>query len=300
MPNLANNHTGVAFTQITIQQALNDIKTAYELAITSGTRSSAIRASRLIKLIHCGVKTDFINLGVHPSLINPDKSRLLRVIDPPRRQGSRPVRLEDKELKLCGYLKPKKQDISIIPRNITVAPEILTFPTFLNGFNDVYGSAFTESTLSINVRSQLSSLEKNFDTLYERTFAESLNFHLRHYNMVLGEVYMLPVREYDADEAEFGNVVFKNVNVEKYINAFQAINSRANATDSHYKYERCCLLLVNFDRQVPRIYNNTQDLINDGFLPAGTSATMAGLDYANFAADILGIYSARFPGNSFN
>lgn len=300
MPNLASNYTGVAFTQISMQQALTDIKTAYELALINKTRANTIRASKLIKLVHCAVKTDLLNQGIHPSLINPNKARLLKVINPPKRVLNRPIILEDKELKLCGYLKPKNQDISIIPRNIVVRSEVLQFPTFLNGFNDIYGSALTEATLSINVRSQLSSLEKNFDTLYERTFAESLNLHLRCNNMVLGEVYMLPVKEYDADAAELGNIAFKRVNIEKYINAFQAINNRVNINADDYKYERCCLLLVDFDLQTPKIYNTVTDLINDGYLQAGTNVTMNRLDYNNFVSDILNIYTARFPANSFS
>lgn len=300
MPNIHNNHKGVAFNQITMQQALIDIKAAYEFAIVNKTKANTIRASKLIKLIHCAIKTDLLNQGIHPSLLNPDKARLLKIINPPKRIYKQPVTLKDKELKLCGYLKPKNQDISVVPRNITISPEVLTFPTFLNGFNDFYGSAFTESTLSINVRSQLSSLDKNFDTLYERTFAESLNLHLRFSNMVLGEVYMLPLKEYDADAAELGYVSFKRVNVEKYINAFQAINNRVNPSLESYKYERCCLLLVDFDRQTPKIYNTSQELINDGYLQLGTTATMTGLDYNSFVIDILDIYTTRFPANSFN
>ena len=300
MPNINNNHTGIAFNQITLRQALVDIKTAYEFAIVNKTRANTIRASKLIKLIHCAVKTEILNQGVHPSLVNPDKARLLKIINPPKRIINRPVKLRDKELKLCGYLKPKNQDISVIPRNIVILPEVLNFPTLLYGFNDIFGSAFTESTLSINVRSQLSSLEKNFDTLYERTFAESLNLHLRFPNMVLGEVYMLPVKEYDADAAELGNIAFKRVNVEKYINAFQALNNRINHNDDNYKYERCCLLLVDFDRQTPKTYNTTQELISDGYLQVGTTATMNGLDYNGFVTDLLNIYQTRFPTNTFN
>ena len=300
MPNIHNNHKGIAFNQITMQQALTDIKGVYELAIANKTKANTIRASKIIKLIHCAIKTDFLNQGIHPSLVNPDKNRLLKVLNPPRRVYNRPIILRDKELKLCGHLKPKNQDISVVPRNIIISPEVLAFPTLLNGFNDIYGSAFTEGSLSINVRSQLSSLDKNFDTLYERTFAESLNLHLRFSNMVLGEVYMLPVKEYDAHAAERRNIVFKRVDVEKYINAFQAINNRINPDSESYKYERCCLLLVDFDRQTPKIYNTTQELINDGYLQPNTTATMTRLDYNNFVSDILDIYHSRFPANSFN
>ncbi len=299
MPNINNNHTGIAFDEITMQQALTDIKTAYELAIVNRTKANIIRASKLIKLIHCAVKTDLFNKGIHPSLINPDKARLLKVINPSKRITNGPVILKDKELKLSGYLKTKKQDICVIPRNITILPEVLTFPTFLNNSDDIYGSTFTESILSINVRSQLSSLNKNFDTLYERTFAESLNLHLRFPNMVLGEVYMLPVKEYDTDEAKLGNIAFKRVNIEKYINAFQSINNRITPDLENYKYERCCLLLVDFDRQTPKIYNTTQELIQDGLLRADSPANIDHLSYSTFTQDLLDIYQTRFPDNSF-
>ena len=168
----------------------------------------------------------------------------------------------------------------------------------MNGYQDIYGDVFTESVLSINVRSQLSSIWKNFDTLYERTFAEALNLHQRLPNMVLGEVYMIPVKEY-TDASTAGHMVFSSIDIGKFITAFQAINSRVNHLDEKFKYERCCLLIVDFARAIPKIYNTSAELIQDGFLPQGSTISMAGLDYQNFAADILNIYTARFPANTF-
>lgn len=95
-------------------------------------------------------------------------------------------------------------------------------------------------------------------------------------------------------------ISYKNVNVEKYINAFQAINNRVDPLIENYKYERCCLLLVDFDRQIPKIYNTSQELISDGYLGHASPVTMTGLDYNSFVTDILDIYTARFPANSFN
>lgn len=300
MPNIINNHTGIPFPQITIQAAVDKIKLDYETAIQNGTKASTIRTSTLIKCIHNAIKTVFVNNhNIHPSLINPSKEYLQRVINPPARQYNRARRLADKELQLAGYLKTKTQDISIVPNNVHIAPQVFNLNSMLNGYNDIYGDAPTESILSVNVRSQLSSIGKNFDTLYERTFAESLNLHLRCPNMVLGEVYMIPTEEYDDDASKQGNIVFNPIDIAKYIEAFQAINTRANQNDEKYKYERCCLLIVNFNRAVPRIYNTSAELIQDGFLPQGSTASMVGLDYPNFVSDILNIYSARFPANTF-
>lgn len=304
MPNLTNNHTGISFTQIQLQAALNQIKAEIENAIiTNGEagKNALIRTQRPIKLIHDVVKTAFLNNGVHPSLINPELNRLQRIANPPVRTNNRPVILKDKELALAGYLKTKNQDVSIVPNNILVNSETLTFPTYLNGFVDRYGSAFTESVLSVNVRSQLSSVAKNFDTLYERTFAEALNFHLRFPRMVLGEVYMIVLKEYNSNSAANHQVAFNNSEyIEKYILAFQALNDRINIEDPLYKYERIALLIVDFSQPIPKLYNTTQELMQDGLLNANSVANIDRLSFPTFIQDLLNIYQTRFPANSFN
>lgn len=304
MPNRIDNHLGIAFGEITIQNAINQIKEDIEQAIVNGgtrAKNALIRTQKPIKLIHDALKTSLVRNGVHESLINPDHTRLLKQLVPNRRNIARAVRLKDKEQNLAGFFMKKYQDISVIPNNISINPAGLTMPTFLYGEQDIYGELFTESVLSINVRSQLSSTDKNRGTLYERTIAEALNFHRRLPKMVLSEVYMISVKEYDETAAQQNRVGFKHAdNIEKYIKAFQAINSRTNENDELYKYERCCLLIVDFDRPIPKIYNSNAELVADGFLPANSIASMAGLDYQNFITDILRIYTVRFPANTFN
>lgn len=304
MPNLTNNHTGIPFNQVQMQNALNRIKADIENAIIANGeagKNALIRTQEPINLIHNVVKTQFLNAGVHPSLINPELRRLQRIVNPPARVNNRPIILRDKELPLAGYLKTKKQDVSIVPNNIHVNQEVLNFPTYLNGFTDNYGTAFTESVLSVNVRSQLSSVAKNFDTLYERTFAEALNFHLRLPNMVLGEVYMIIAKEYDSDAATNNTVAFKNSeHIEKYILAFQALNNRLTVADPFFKYERIALLIVDFSQQVPKLYNTTQELIDDNLIPVGSLASIDDMSFNGFVDDLLQIYQARFPTNTFN
>ncbi|MCD7937442.1 MAG: hypothetical protein LUG98_11320 [Tannerellaceae bacterium] len=304
MTNLTDNHTGIPFVTIQLQDALNQIKRDIESAIIANGeagKNALIRSQRPIKLIHDVVKTAFLNAGIHPTLINPELQRLQKVANPPARRSNRSIVLKDKELCLSGYLKNKNQDVSIIPNNILVSPETLTFPTYLKGFTDKYGSLFTESVLSVNVRSQLSSVAKNFDTLYERTFAESLNFHLRFPRMVLGEVYMIVLKEYDSQAAARNQVAFKNSEyIEKYILAFQALNDRINIEDPLYKYERIALLIVDFSQRIPKLYNTTQELIGDGLLQEHSSASIDSLSFPTFVDDLLRIYHTRFPENSFN
>ena len=205
------------------------------------------------------------------------------------------------ELKLSGFLKKKDQDICVTPNEILPVPEIMS-DGLIAGQNDSFGIGLTESIISINVRSQLSSLGNNIDTLYERTFAEALNLHIRCPKMCLGEVYMIPVHEYDKHKAQKKQVAWHGTMspIENYIKAFSAINMRTGSTDSHYKYERICLLIVDFKKIVPQIYNTDEELKADGLIPARSTATIAHLNYSSFISELMSIYIARFPANTFN
>lgn len=72
---------------------------------------------------------------------------------------------------MAGFLKKKSQDISIIPEGFR--EEEITDGVLI-GKKDKIGKGILSKSISINIRSQLSSIGKNFDTLYERTFAEAL------------------------------------------------------------------------------------------------------------------------------
>ena len=150
--------------------------------------------------------------------------------------------------------------------------------------------------LSVNIRSQLSSMAKNFDTLYERTFAEPINLHLRCPKMVLGEVYMIPTYEYSIADVQQKRIRFvKGVNsVEKYLRAFQAINNRLDENDDDYKYEKVCLLVVDFSTPIPKIYNSDAELVADGLLSAGSTASISDLTFNGFAQDLVDAHTLRF------
>ena len=195
-------------------------------------------------------------------------------------------------------LNKKNQDVCVSPEGYAPEKETMT-EGILREVTD-YGKDYTERTISINIRSQMSSLAKNFDTLYERTIAEAQNLHVRCPEMVLGEVYMIPVKEYDTSVMDDNKVEFidRIGAVEKYIKSFQAINMRTGKNDEKSKYERICLLIVDFDRTVLKIYNTTKELIQDGFLCAGATCSMNDLDYRNFIAYIMQVHSARFSANN--
>ena len=264
-----------------IQESVNQIKQILEQAIVENGEAgklSLIRSQKPIKLIHEAVKSSLIENVIDISKIQP------------------PLSVSEGEITLSGFLKKKSQDIVVFPNGVEPLEEKID-SGFLEGKADKFGKNFTERVLSINVRSQLSSLAKNFDTLYERTFAEALNFHLRCPTMCLGEVYMIPVYEYDTKDAQQNNISFSKSfgNVEKYLLAFNAIAGRIVTTADLYKYEQVCLLIVDFNREIPKIYSSDEELKQDNLLPEDSIATISNLTFDRFIPSLLEIYRARFP-----
>lgn len=271
---------------ITIQQAVDNFKTLIEDAIIEGGmkgKAEIIRSSQPINNIHDAVKSDFIKKGIARERIHP------------------PLGASKPELKLAGFIKQKRQDVCITPEGFVTNSEILT-DGILREATDYYGKDYTERTISINIRSQISSLAKNFDTLYERTIAEAQNLHVRCPKMVLGEVYMIPVKEYDAVAIGNHSIDFidKIGAVEKYIKSFQAINGRHDYTRDEYKYERVCLLLVDFQQTPAKIYNSNKDLHDDGLLDSKSDAYIDDLSWENFTDNILTTYNTRFGSSIDN
>ena len=94
-------------------------------------------------------------------------------------------------------------------------------------------------------------------------------------------------------------VVYKKISkLEKYIEAFQSINNRISYSCNEYKYERVCLLIVDFQKSPPKLYSDIKDLINDNLVPANTKSTLAKLSIEEFIEDILKIYSQRFNADN--
>ena len=209
-----------------IDEQLLTFKEMIEDSIVTGGvkgKESMIRSSQLINLIHDAVKYELIQHGVSANQICP------------RLGETKP------EVKLAGFLKQKDQDVCVVPRNVRKSPLTIDWgPMAFQRKYDPYGFEYSNNTLVINVRSQMSSLAKNSDTLFERTFAEAQNLHMRYPDMVLGEVYLIPINEYDDEAVKENEVAFKQhqTDVEKYISFFDSINGR-QLNEPDYMYERC-------------------------------------------------------------
>ena len=264
-----------------MEEKLVLFKQTIEKAIIAGGakgKTSAIRSSILINFIHDAVKYELVQSGIDENNIFPRLGR------------TKP------EIKLAGLLKQKRQDICVLPRDIKKSPTVINWgPLSFENKRDPYGFDFSTRTLAINVRSQMSSLGKNSDTLFERTFAEAQNLHQRYHDIVLGEVYLIPTHEYDDKHVKSHKVGFKDrrVNIEKYISFFNAINNRKSGGDN-YAYERCALLVVDFRRDVPKLYNNSEELKRDNLISNDFNIEYETLAFNNFADDIIKIYSSRY------
>lgn len=265
---------------INMQKAVSNFKELIENSILTGGekgKEAMIRSSRPILNLHEAVKSALIKAGIEQDLIFP------------------PANSRTPELKLAGSRKQKNQDICVVPTH-KKAQEILK-EGLLQDVVDEYGEKFTERTIAINVRSQISSIQKNFDTLHERTTSEAINLHDRCPKMCLGEVYMIAVPEYDDKEIKNNKIVFKKPNqntVVKYIKSFQAINKRKTIEKNFYQYERACLLIVDFSKNPVKIYNSNEELIRDGLIPEDSTVDLSELGWNSFVTDLLKVYSERF------
>lgn len=256
-----------------IQLALENVKTMYESAILSRGvegRTSLIRSQKLIMNIHDAVKASFIKDGVEPNLIFPRLGR------------------SSPELKLKGMYGSKDHDVCVLPRNAK---------PWLDGM-DKYGKDYTEQIIVVGVRSQMSSLMKNKKTMFQNNQAEVLSMHLRCPMMVMGEVFMIPTRPYCSEAMKEREIKYldRPKNVQKYINDFQSFNDRLSVSDQSQaeRYERACLLIVDFSQSPVKLYTSHDELFADGLVDDNASYKYDGLEWDGFTEDLLDIWDCRF------
>ncbi|MFA4922761.1 MAG: hypothetical protein WC557_01040 [Ignavibacteriaceae bacterium] len=270
---------------INLSDCLEQIKTLFENAIRvngDAGKKNVINSKHVINILHEVVKSSLVENGINPGLINPRLGET---------RG---------EVKLAGFVKLKTQDICVFPNHITPTSEKLNFHGLHYGKTDGFGELFSEHILTINLRSQLSALSANIDTMYERTYAEPLNLHRRLPKMVIGEVYMIAARELDNREVVNNNVVYAPVttaiakSIETYINGFSALNNRLNQRDDDFKYERVALVIADFSQNPVKVYNNIEDLKADSLLPQSSNVSLENMTFDNFIVDLIRIYERRF------
>lgn len=234
-----------------LEDALSELRRILADAITTATyngevspngqaaKNAAIRSSTPIQKVH-----QVVQRSIYDELISLG---LTADIWPPIGRTS-------PELKVSGLLKSKDQDVAV-----TVDPHVreVLSSGVMAGTIDPVGFHATNRALVVGVRSQLSSVEKNFDTLAERAFAETLNLRLRCPDITLGEVYLLPLNEFDDAALKTNRVGFKRnkINLLKFAKFFNAITESsigANPAEI-YEYNATALIVADFSSPQVRI-----------------------------------------------
>lgn len=245
-------------------------------------KTSLIRSQKLIYELHEFAKEEFEYYGVDPSLIFP------------------PLQKGKPEIKLTGKFKQKDQDVSIVPKTIIDEEGPITWGLVGASGNRIspYGSYKEERILALNVRSQMSSVDKNIDTLFERMLAEPLNLHLQYPRLVIGELYMIPVFEYKDSSMKDNIVEFKkkHVNIEKFITFFNELNDYQTTGDiiEPYKYNKAGLVVADFSRDIPKLYTNTAELKKDGLVSMDFPLELQKLSPVKLVYDLLREYKLQF------
>lgn len=248
-----------SLTQAAANQFQSDLYQAIRTASYNGTvypngqkaKEALIRSQNLIRLFHESSK-----ISLNTSLSK--KLPLDWKCHPPVGQNS-------PELKIFGKLKGKDQDIVFL-RDAQIPELINDGPN--QGETDCVGRGASSTSIVVGVRSQMSSVDKNFDTLMERAFAETLNLRLRMPTLCMGEFYVLPIKELD-DQAMLSNEVkFKTrkVNVDKFVKTFNSFSGRPDLEiENQYKYDATGLLFIDFNETQPILIFNENDMSNAGF-----------------------------------
>jgi hypothetical protein len=247
-------------------------------------KNAAIRSSAPIRQVHTVVRD-----SIYAELV--DRGMKAQVW-PPLGQYS-------PELKVTGLLKAKNQDVTITVDAHT--PEIIS--TGVNaGKVDPIGLKATNSSLVIGVRSQLSSLEKNFDTLAERAFAETLNLRLRAPRITLGEVYLVPIHEFADSDLKNNVVGFKNsvINLDKFIRIFKSISGKKNGDElnSLYKYDETALIVADFSSPQVKILWTEEEIART--FGEQTALAMESLLPSTFTRRIVDAYAASLASVKYD
>lgn len=277
-----------------LQEAISEIKTELEASIRTATyndkvydngqraKEALIRSQNLILKIH-----EVVKVSLYDEL---SKHRIHFSIHPPLGQKS-------PEVTFHGFIKSKKQDIVVLFDDTSSVQGGIISEGPLTGTYDALGKPKSELSIVIGVRSQLSSVAKNFDTLMERTFAETLNLRLRLPSLVMGEVYLLPVVEYDDVAMGQSRVAWKStpVPVERFIKTFIAISGRTaqSLKEELYKYERTALILVDFRESSPKIFLTTEQLKKEAYVSKDFTEHFELLSPSGFAEDIVRVHHER-------
>lgn len=275
----------ISLLRIAVDEIKSELEQTIRTANYNGQRENGQQAKQAL------IRSQNLIMKIHEVVKISLKQELEKF--PPQHYTFHPPLGERRpELVVSGHIKPKKQDIVVLFGGKT--PETIKDGPLEGALNSI-GREQSENAIIIGVRSQLSSVAKNFDTLIERAMAEPLNLRLRLPKLVMGEVYVLPVVEYDDQAMKQNCIAWKpsRTPVEKFIKTFLALTHRDINAGDPYKYERSALIVVDFQQSPVQIFLTLQDLKKGGYISPDFKADFDLLSPINFAADIVNTHRKR-------
>lgn len=139
--------------------------------------------------------------------------------------------------------------------SLQLMQEATLFGSHKNKDADIVLSQYANGPqIIIGVRSQMSSVAKNFENYYEGIIGECISLHDRFPMATIGYVYLLPTRPIKPGLVE-------EVNLEKAEKLFEKITGRNDWRSPHDKYEHFAFLKVDFLQDPPSILP-TKDILS--------------------------------------
>lgn len=226
------------------------------------------------------------------------------ISDPSRNPTYELIRTSDLIDRIHRYLTGELEDRGIDSSSIYMDRDLYGYPKSKSQDIIVHNedsNMITGPEMSINVRSQLSSIGKNMDTIQERIIAESTSIHGRFPRLPTGYVFMLPKRGYDSD-AKSDNVVERTeeYNLQKAIEIFSSIAGRDSVGVGDQNYDAIWLILFDTDNNPPDIITDIrtledEDIVTEQFAEMYESADYDILDEELFFDTMTRKYRDNYP-----
>lgn len=175
---------------------------------------------------------------------------------------------------------PKRQDVVLTPKS--------------------FGGRPNEQILPVAIKSCVMSLGNNVDNRVSPLVSEPANFHRLYPRGAFGYVQVIPVKQLNRPAALDNRVLWERVPaLPREIRNFAISNGRPSTRQNYDLAERVGLLIVDPSGQEPRIFQRTEELVEEGYLSRKDvkdyKLNIEAMDISTFAQDLLDIHRHRFP-----
>jgi len=148
--------------------------------------------------------------------------------------------------------------LGISERKVTIKSEGIIFGTHKPKKVDVVVIHPQAGPLiAISIRSQMSSIDKNFSNYYEGIIGDVISLHNRYPDLVVGEIYMLPKETIIKDKS--GRRRIEPHDLRRKEELFKRITNRKNGSDPPDRYEHLAFLAVDFIKEPPEVLDIPED-----------------------------------------